>query len=94
MRVLWRPRALALSALLVSAPRLFPSGNAFAQSSLGAPLNGATGRSQADAVNQNEQELLGREVLGARPPGAAPPLVLAEPPASTFSHRQSARIRS
>jgi outer membrane immunogenic protein len=46
-----------------------PSPNAFAQSSLGAPINAATGRSLTDAVSQNEKELIDREVLGADPAG-------------------------
>jgi len=56
---------------LVGVALLVPSGTAFAQSSLGAPLTSATGRSLADAVGQNENELIGREVLGG-PPGGVP----------------------
>src|ERR1043166_6963386 len=65
MRGVWRLAAPCwpISALLVGVALLVPSGSAFAQSSLGAPLTSATGRSLADAVGQNENELIGREVL-------------------------------
>jgi outer membrane immunogenic protein len=73
MRGVWRLAAPCwpISALLVGVALLVPSGTAFAQSSLGAPLTSATGRSLADAVGQNENELIGREVLGG-PPGGVP----------------------
>ena len=73
MRGVWRLAAPCwpISALLVGVALLVPSGSAFAQSSLGAPLTSATGRSLADAVGQNENELIGREVLGG-PPGGVP----------------------
>ena len=73
MRGVWRFAAPCwpISALLVALTLLFPSASAIAQSSLGAPLNGATARSLADAVGQNENELIGREVLGG-PPGGVP----------------------
>jgi outer membrane immunogenic protein len=40
------------------------STSALAQSSVGAPINAATGSSTTDAVKQNEKELIDREVLG------------------------------
>ena len=72
MCVLWRSAAACwpIRALLVGLAFLVPFGSAVAQSSLGAPLTTATGRSLADAVGQNEKELINREVLGDQPGGA------------------------
>ena len=72
MCVLWRSAAACwpIRALLVGLAFLVPFGSAVAQSSLGAPLTSATGRSLADAVGQNEKELINREVLGDQPGGA------------------------
>jgi outer membrane immunogenic protein len=69
MRLVWRLRAARIGALLVALPLVLSSGNALAQSSLGAPLSNATGRSLTDAANQNQQELIDREVLGGSPAG-------------------------
>ena len=55
--------------ILIGLPLLAVSSNAFAQSSTGGPINAATGQSLADAVSQNEKELIDREVLGAAPAG-------------------------
>jgi outer membrane immunogenic protein len=68
-RAFWRHRwvgtAVAGLALSISAH------DAFAQSSLGAPINAATASSLNDAVRQNEKQLIDREVLGARGGGTA-----------------------
>ena len=63
MRLVWPLRAARIGALLVALLLVLSSGNALAQSSLGAPLSNATGRSLTDAVNQNQQELIDREML-------------------------------
>ena len=55
----WVGTAFTSLALSISAH------DAFAQSSLGAPLNAATASSLNDAVRQNEKQLIDREVLGA-----------------------------
>src|SRR5262245_51463172 len=47
------------------------SHDAFAQSSLGAPLTAATASSQADAVRQNENQLIDQQVFGAAGGGRA-----------------------
>ena len=59
-------RLFALTAALVV---LFPAARASAQSAVGVPTNAATARSLADAVSQNEKELIDREVLGTTPSG-------------------------
>ena len=74
MRVVWRSavrcqRLQTSRTILIGLPFLAVSSNAFAQSSTGAPINAATGQSLADAVSQNEKELIDREVLGAAPAG-------------------------
>ncbi len=69
-----------IAAFLVALPFLLISSNAFAQSSVGLPMNAATGRSLADAVTQNLNELIDQQVLtnpgtsapaGGRPGGGA-----------------------
>ena len=59
-------RLFALTAALVI---LFPAARASAQSAVGIPTNPATARSLADAVSQNEKELLDREMRGTTPSG-------------------------
>jgi outer membrane immunogenic protein len=56
-----------IRAIFIGLPIAVLSSNAFAQSSLGGPINAATGQSLADAVSQNEKELIDREVLGGTP---------------------------
>lgn len=50
---------------------LFIASEATAQSLTGGPINAATGRSLADAVSQNEQVLIERQVLGGSAGGGA-----------------------
>ena len=71
MRGVWRLSTVsrAAGAFIAGLALLYPFGNALAQSSTGAAANAATGRSLTDAVNQNERELIDREVLGAGRPG-------------------------
>src|SRR6185436_16548443 len=71
MRGVWRLSTVsrAAGAFIVGLALLYPFGNALAQSSTGAAASAATGRSLTDAVNQNERELIDREVLGAGRPG-------------------------
>src|SRR5499425_3960895 len=74
MRILWRSivhcqRFQTIRAIVIGLPRAALSSNALAQSSTGAAINAATGQSLADAVSQNEKELIDREVLGAAPAG-------------------------
>jgi outer membrane immunogenic protein len=73
-RVVWRSmvrcqRLRTIRTLLIGLPLVAVSSNAVAQSSTGAAINAATGQSLADAVSQNEKELIDREVLGAAPAG-------------------------
>jgi outer membrane immunogenic protein len=74
MRVLWRSAVRCqglrtIRTILIGLPLVAASSNALAQSSTGAPINAATGQSLADAVTQNEKELIDREILGAAPAG-------------------------
>jgi outer membrane immunogenic protein len=59
----------AIPIALIGGCCLWLASEATAQSLTGGPLNAATGRSQADAVTQNEKELIDREVLGGGAPG-------------------------
>ena len=58
------PTAVVLLALSISL-------NAHAQSTVGVPMTSATGQSFRDAVDQNQKELIDREVLGGSPGGRA-----------------------
>jgi outer membrane immunogenic protein len=49
---------------MLGASTLLVASESLAQSLTGGPINAATGRSLADAVSQNEKELIDREVLG------------------------------
>jgi outer membrane immunogenic protein len=74
MRVIWRPtvrcqRLQTIRTILIGLSLVAASSNVFAQSSTGGPINAATGQSLADAVSQNEKELIDREVLGGTPAG-------------------------
>ena len=69
MRYVWRsswPTAPAVALLALSI-----SLNAHAQSTVGVPMTSATGQSFRDAVDQNQKELIDREVLGGGPGGSA-----------------------
>src|SRR5262249_10172810 len=58
-----------IQTILIGLSLVAASSNAFAQSLTGGPINAATGQSLADAVSQNEKELIDREVLGGAPAG-------------------------
>jgi outer membrane immunogenic protein len=68
-KVFWRHRWLGTAVASLALP--ISAHDAFAQSSLGAPLNAATASSLNDAVRQNEKQLIDREVLGAPGGGTA-----------------------
>jgi outer membrane immunogenic protein len=69
MRIVWRGSGTCwLARSILAALALVPmSRSALAQSSVGVPMNAATGRSHYDAAEQNQKELIDREVLGAGP---------------------------
>jgi outer membrane immunogenic protein len=69
VRSCWRAKVLYrrwwIGAVFASLVLSLSAHDAFAQSSLGAPINAATASSLNDAVRQNEKQLIDREVLGA-----------------------------
>ena len=69
MRIVWRASGTCwlASSILVALALVPMSRSALAQSSVGVPMNAATGRSHYDAAEQNQKELIDREVLGAGP---------------------------
>jgi hypothetical protein len=76
MRNFWRVAANScrfrpIHALAIALAIFFTSTSAFAQSSVGRAANEATGQSLRDAVEQNEKELVDREVLGSSAEGGA-----------------------
>src|SRR5262245_6193524 len=60
-----------ISSVCFGLATLFIASDATAQSLTGGPINAATGRSLADAVSQNEQVLIERQVLGGSAGGGA-----------------------
>src|SRR5215471_19280872 len=64
-----RQRLCTIRSILIGLSLAGVSSNALAQSITGGPINAATGQSLADAVSQNEKELIDREVLGGAPAG-------------------------
>lgn len=81
----------AIPIALIGSSGLWLASEAVAQSLTGGPLNAATGRSQADAVSQNEKELIDREVLGGGAPGRGGSSGAAASALGTFT---SGRLRS
>jgi outer membrane immunogenic protein len=75
----------AIPIVLIGACCLWPASEAAAQSLTGGPINAATGRSQADAVTQNEKELIDREILGGGAPGRGGGLGAASSGLGTFT---------
>ncbi len=59
-----RQHATTILVVLIGLAGLLGASEAWAQSTVAGPMTAATGRSQADAVSQNEKELIDREVLG------------------------------
>jgi len=59
-----RQYATTILVVLIGLAGLLGASEAWAQSTVAGPMTAATGRSQADAVSQNEKELIDREVLG------------------------------
>lgn len=61
----------SVGVISVALPFLLVSSNAFAQSAVGTLANAAAGRSIADAVEQNQNDLIDREVRGGVASGGA-----------------------
>ena len=66
-----RQHARTVIGALIGLAGVLGAPGAWAQSTIALPMTAATGRSQADAVTQNEKELIDREVLGRSSGGGA-----------------------
>jgi outer membrane immunogenic protein len=66
-----QPWRATIRSVLFGLAWLCAATEAMAQSLTGGPINAATGRSQAEAVSQNEKELIDRQVLGGGAQGGS-----------------------